>query len=231
MGETLSIAAAPNRVMVNRVLVALNLPDDGGAGPFGVNTDAVINSAFDLGALFIIVPGDQLDTAEAGIAAVVFAEFIEGGQPGLAAVLVEDAVRAPTRKSVVKPLIAAAYHRIVTMFLTGGIEGIQVRLAPVIGVGGVDIDPAEAAVGLRSLESDSVAENEYRAALYLGSYFVPVHRVDFQAEEKDGRMAVDLDVGRGLRVMADHVIQVVDNLLGHVATCLLGAQLRSTARI
>src|SRR6185437_13186469 len=105
MGETLSIAAAPNRVMVNRVLIAINLPDDGGAGPFGADADAVINSTFDLGALFVIIPGDQLDTAEAGIAAVVFADFIEGGQPGLAAVLVEDAMRAPTRKSVVKSLI------------------------------------------------------------------------------------------------------------------------------
>src|SRR5690348_16987820 len=90
--------------------------------------------------------------------------FRSRGQPGLAAVLVHQPVCAPARLAVVESFVAAPDDGVFAVFHASGVEGIQVRLAPVIGVGGVDINPAEAAVGLRRLEAHGVTENKNRTA-------------------------------------------------------------------
>ena len=157
--------------------------------------DAVINSAFDLAAFLVVVPGDQLHAGDLRAGAEIFIHLAESIQPGLAAVLVHDAILAPGGQSIVEALKVGGEAVLRRIFQIGGVKVIQVGLRPVVGIGGVNGDPGIAAAGGGVSESAGVAKDEQRIARNGRSNQRPVKRaVAVRIEEHDHRPAVDAQI-------------------------------------
>src|SRR5207249_6896433 len=100
----------------------------------------------------------------------------ESIKPGLAAILVHDAVLTPTGESIVEALKVGGEAVLGRIFQIGGVKVIQIGLRPVVGIGGVNGDPGIAAAGGGVSESAGVAKDEQRIARNGRSNQRPVER-------------------------------------------------------
>jgi hypothetical protein len=93
--QVLAVGADIDDVVIDRVLVSGDAPPHDGSGKVGRYGDAVIDTRLDLSALFVVVPGDELDGIEllAGVVEVV--DLGEGLKPRLTTLLAGDAIGSP----------------------------------------------------------------------------------------------------------------------------------------
>src|SRR5438105_15939111 len=122
--------------------------------------DAVINSAFDLAAFLVVVPSDQFHAGDLRPGSEILVHLAESIQPGLAAVLVHDAILAPGGQSIVEALKVGGEAVLRRIFQIGGVKVIQIGLRPVVGIGGVNGEPGIAAAGEGVGEANRVAKDE-----------------------------------------------------------------------
>src|SRR6266404_9435205 len=106
--EVIAVSADENRIVVNRVLVAIDAPIDGAAGLRGDQVNAVVDASLDGRTFFVVVPGCNLEGGQLFAAGIEFSDFTETLQPGLSAVLVNHAIRAPSGQRIVETFESGA---------------------------------------------------------------------------------------------------------------------------
>src|SRR5437868_14029688 len=100
----------------------------------------------------------------------------------------------------------------------GGVEAVEVRLAPIVRIAGVDHYPGDAAVALRVGKASRVLENEERVTRDVGCDSLPVKRAEsIGIKEEHRRTTIDLHISRrGLEVMVG-ICEIGDHLPAEVA--------------
>ena len=93
--EVLSVGGDEDGVVVNGAFVAADLPGQMVAGNGSADGDAVVDTELESSSLFVIVPGDELQRLKLLVGRVVLVQCVEGIEPGLAALLAENAAFAP----------------------------------------------------------------------------------------------------------------------------------------
>src|SRR5437868_1426121 len=200
--------------MVDRAFVAMQAPLDTVAVSFCGDADTILDARFDLAAFLVVVPSHELHTGKLRILAVIFADLVERVEPGMAALLIDDTIRAPSRLLIVEAFVSATDDGLVPVLQTGGVERIEVVLSPVARISRRNVHPAESAIGLRIVESHCVAEDEHRVVGNTAADGIPIDTELLEPEEEYCRAAVDLHVCRRSLVMLGYIIKVGNYLLG-----------------
>ena len=91
--------------MVDGVELTGNAPGCHGSGDRGGDAHAIIDSAFDFRAFFVIIPGHDLDADHLSEAGVILAILGHGLEPGCSTLLADDAVGCPCRQRVIEPFV------------------------------------------------------------------------------------------------------------------------------
>src|SRR6266568_1174350 len=144
--EITAVSADENRIVVNRVLVAIDAPIDGAAGLRGDQVNAVVDASLDGRAFFVVVPGCDLQGGQLFAAGIEFSDFTETLQPGLSAVLVNYAIRAPCGQGIVEAFEGSAHCQALRRLLRCLEERVLKVQFRVEGIVQVDIHPRIAAV-------------------------------------------------------------------------------------
>src|SRR5262249_13823772 len=159
--------------------------------------DTVLDAHLDRGAFFVVVPGHELERFQLPAGRIVTGDIGEGAEPGLAAVLVNNAVHAPRRDAVVESLLRRADSVLAAGALPCSVEAIEIRLSPITGIA-KSTHPGETAVGKAVAETSRVFKDEERIAGNVIADVVPIDAERFHAEVEDHGTAIELHIAARL---------------------------------
>ena len=167
--------------MINGVLVGIGGPLQGTAGHVCGYRKAVVDPGLDLGSFFVVIPRHQLHTTKLVGGVVEAVDFVKGLQPGVAALLGDNAILSPRRQSVVETFIGRSDSLFLWRSQAPLVEFRQVAHPEI----GTDNYPRIAAPTHGVRETTTVLKNEVRVS--AGGRF---HRIPV-----DGVMQVDVKIG------------------------------------
>src|SRR4051794_1392014 len=87
---------------------------------------AIVDTCFKFRALFIIVPGHQLDSEHLRFFRIIFSGFSDACQPCAAALLVNESVLAPQSNRVVKAFVTGTERQIISVVCGCIIVSVQI---------------------------------------------------------------------------------------------------------
>jgi hypothetical protein len=96
--------------MIDRVLASIRSPLQGIARDRSGERKTIVDTGFDFGALFIVVPGYELKSRELFPRTVKAVDFGERLQPSLTALLSHNPIGTPGSESIVESFIRRAHR-------------------------------------------------------------------------------------------------------------------------
>jgi hypothetical protein len=179
--QILPVGADIHHIVINGVFVGVGGPLQGTAGHVRGYRKAVVDAGFDLGSFFVVIPRHQLQTIKLVGGVVEAVNFVKGLQPGVAALLGDNAILSPRRQSVVETFVGRADSFFLGRGQTRLVEFRQVAHPEI----GADNYPRIAATAHGVRETATVLKNEVWVS--AGGRF---HRVPV-----DGVVQVDIKIG------------------------------------
>src|SRR5262249_15641790 len=140
---------------------------------------------------------------------------MQGGEPGLPALVMNLAVGAELGEGVIKSLVGCAGSR-TTGSLRGCVKAVERGELLVKSIAGVDVHPLKRAARETRLQAYRTAEEQQLAGGQRGQHALPVDKKLGHAKKEDHRLSVEVHVcRRGDELRVDEM-EVADQLAGDV---------------
>ena len=107
----MAVRADIDHIVVDGALSPRSLPGERRSRHLSGDGKAVVDSRLDFRALFVIVPGHQLQEGQLIAGVVIAVDLAVGLEPSLAALLADHAIEAPRRQSIVEAFVAGSPGR------------------------------------------------------------------------------------------------------------------------